>query len=320
MQLSYVASKGAPGEWTFDRFSRQCLEQGINANPSGNGSVQMGRQYIQGFENHLLEMLTSSLHGGIVESRTANELLLLGTGTYRGTFDYAAGDLFPDLEPDEDDKNTANIVRLSNSHAGQAVLSKTAGEMSTAAIGPFEDKLSTNNWTFAQAQALAGRRLAEGTWPGPRFPEVSFSARARPALYDTLRAIDVGDFFGLQNMSAAGYYDLMVFRVLCIEEKLNQVDHLFTFTVKPGEIDYRLWTVGTNRVDIADSTVAVDNGATVDVNVPSAKWSTTAAPLRRHDLGDAVDGHGGVEPDLDHAAAHGYPSSERRHQDPACRQ
>jgi hypothetical protein len=272
MSQSLIAAKGAPGEWTFDRYVRLCLEQGINATASGNGSVQLGRQYIQSFEDHLNEILASSLHGNIVESRSANELLLLGTGSYRGTFNYT--DLVPGLRPAEDDQSTSNVVLYKGNHSNSMEFQKTTGPMSVAAIGAFKGELNGNNWTLAQGFALAGLMLNEGTWDGPRFPEITLSARATPALYNLMRTIDVGDFFGLQGLGPVGYYDLMIFKVLCIEEDLRPEDHIFKFTVKPGELEYRVWTVGTNRVDITDCTVAVGgSGATIDVNVPTAKWT-----------------------------------------------
>lgn len=274
--LSYVAAKGGPGELTYDRFTRMCTEYGIANSSSSLGSVQLGRQYVQGLEDHLLELLSSSAHSGVVESRSANELRLLGTGTHRGTIDYS--EIVPDLEPVEDDKNTANIVRLANSHSGQATLTKATGDLSVAQVGPFERKLETNNGTYSQSLALAGKALALGTWPGPRFTEITVSGRSTPASYGLYRSIEVGDFFTL-DLTDAGYHDLLIVKVLSIREELSAPDHRFTFTVAPGELDYRLWTVGTNRVDLASSTVAVaSSGATVDVNVPSAKWSTTAVP------------------------------------------
>lgn len=275
--LSYTASKAAPGETTDARFTRMCTERGINNTATAAGAVALGRQYLQGLEDHLLEVLSSSAHGAIVESRAANSLALLGTGTHRGTISYS--EIVPDLEPTEDDKNTANIVRLDNSHSGQATVTKTTGEMSTAAIGPFEKKLETNTQYFSHAASLAGSRLALGTWAGPRFTEITVSAVSTPARYDFYQSIEVGDFASL-DLSAAGYHDLLIVKVTSVQESISQEDHRFTFTVRPGELDYRLWTVGTNRVDIADSTVAVaSSGTTLDVNVPSAKWSSTAVPF-----------------------------------------
>lgn len=276
MSLSYAATKGAPGETTNTRFERMLDEQGINNSSSSDGALAMGRQYVQGLEDHLLEILASSAHSAVLESRSANELTLLGRGTHRGTIDYT--EIVPDLEPTEDDKNTANIVRLNNSHSGQATLTKPTGDMSIAHIGPFEGKLETNNQTFAHAVSLAGKLLALGTWAGPRFTEITVSAVSRPDRFSFYRTIEVGDFFTL-DLTDAGYHDLLIVKVTSIQEAASQEDHRFTFTVKPGELDYRLWTVGTNRVDIADSTVAVaSSGSTIDVNVPTAKWSTTAVP------------------------------------------
>jgi hypothetical protein len=278
MSQYYIASKGAPGEATNTRFERMCDDQGINNTASSTGAVQMGRQYVEKFETHLREIVDSSGHSAIVESRTANELLLLGAGTYRGAIDYT--EIVPDLEPAEDDKDTANIVLLNNSHSGQVTLTKPTGDLSIAEAGPFEAKLETNNSTFSHAVALAGKRLAFGTWPGPRFTEITVSAATTPAAYALYRSIDVGDFFGLTGMAPNGYHDTLIFKVTSIAESISQVDHRFTFTVRPGELDYRLWTIGTNRADIADSTVAVGGtGTTIDVNVPTAKWSTTAAPF-----------------------------------------
>jgi hypothetical protein len=278
MSLSYIATKGAPGETTDTRFERMLDEKGINNSSTSTGAVTMGRQYIQGLEDHLLEILTSSEHSAILESRSANELALLGTGTYRGSIAYT--EIVPDLEPVEDDKDTANIVRLSNSHSGQATLTKPTGDMSIAQVGPFERKLETNNSVFSHATAVAGKALALGTWPGPRFTEITVSAVSTPASYTLYRQIEVGDFFAVTGLSVAGYYDVPIFKVLSIREDVSQDNHLFTFTVRPGELDYRPWTLATNRVDIADSTVsAASSGSTVDVNVPTAKWANASAPF-----------------------------------------
>lgn len=276
MSNYYVASKGAPGEWSFDRFVRMCDDQGINNNASGFGSVQMGRQYVDKLETHLSEIVESSAHSAIVESRTANELLLLGTGTYRGEIDYS--ELVGSIEPTEDNRNTANIVRLNNSHAGQAILRKATGTMSEAAIGPFAAQLDTNTQSFSPAVALAGKRLALGTWEGPRFVELTVSAQSTPAAYGLYRSIDVGDFFGLTGFSPAGYHDLLIMKVTSLRESISQEDHRFTFTARPGELDYRLWTVGTNRLDVHDVTVFSDSGSTITVNVPTTALSTTAEP------------------------------------------
>jgi hypothetical protein len=276
--LSYAATKGNPGELTYDRFAAICAEQGINASASSLGGVAMGRRYIQSFEDHLAEILASSAHSGIVESRTANELRLLSPGTHRGSIAYT--EIIPDLQPVEDDQTTANIMTYTNSHGLQATIRKATGAMSVAEIGPFEGKLETNNAYPSQGLALAGQRLIEGTWTGPRFREFKVSARANPGQYALYRSIDVGDMFSLTGMAPAGYFDTSVWKVLCIEESLTHEDHVFTFTAKPGEPSYRAWQIGTSRIDLATSTVAVGgSGATIDVNVPAAKWLTTATPF-----------------------------------------
>lgn len=276
MSQYYVASKGAPGEDTDTRFERICDDQGINNTASSVGTVPMGRQYIEKMETHLQEIVASSAHSAIVESRTANELLLLGTGTYRGEIDYS--ELVGTVEPNEDDRNTANIVRLDNSHAGQSILRKATGTMSEEDIGPFTAQVETNSQSFSQAVAVAGKRLALGTWEGPRFVEITVSARSTPAAYDLYRSIDVGDFFGLTGFAPAGYYDLLIMKVTSLKETISHEDHRFTFTARPGELDYRLWTVGTNRLDVHDVTVAADSGSTITVNVPTTPLSTTAEP------------------------------------------
>lgn len=278
VNLPYTAAKAGWAEDTDARFARMLDEQGINNTASPFGSEWMGRQYIETLEDHLQEILNSARHSGIVESRTANELLLLGLATYRGDIDLT--ECRRDLEPAEDDKNTANIVRLDNSHAGQAVLTKATGDLSVAQVGPYDIAFKTNNYFHSDAVGLAGRVLAIGTWPGPRFVEISVSAKSTPAAYSLYRSIDVGDFFGLTGMASHGYYDLMIFRCTSIREQISHEDHVFTFTARPGELDWRLWTIGTNRLDLPDSTVSTGgSGSTIDVNVPTAKWSTTAAPF-----------------------------------------
>lgn len=278
MNLSYIASKGGGGqaEHSDDRFTRLCNEQGINNSASPFGMRWMGRQYVQPFEDHLLEILSSTRHSAIVESRSANELQLLGLAPNRGAIDLS--EIVPDLEPAEDDKNTANIVQLDNSHNHKATLTKAAGTMSVAEIGPFEGKLKTNNWYTSEALALAGLALARGTWAGPRFKELTVSAVTTPARYAFYRSIEVGDFISLTGMEVNGYYDDMLFRVTSIRESIDQTDHRFTFTVRPGEIEYNLWTVGTSRLDAAGSTVVSDGGSTLTVT-PSSLWDTTAVPF-----------------------------------------
>lgn len=276
MSQYYVASKGAPGEASNTRFTRICTDQGINNSSTATGAVLMGRQYVEKLETHLQEIVDSSGHSAIVESRTANELRLLGTGTYRGAIDYS--ELVGTIEPNEDDRNTANIVRLENSHAGQAILRKPTGVMSEADIGPFAAQVDTNSRSFSDALSVAGKRLALGTWEGPRFVEITVSARSTPAAYALYRSIDVGDFFGLTGFSPAGYNDTMIMKVTSLREAISHEDHRFTFTARPGELDYRLWTVGTSRLDVHDVTVSSDGGSTVTVNVPTAALSTTAEP------------------------------------------
>lgn len=270
----FRATYGGISEDTDARFARMCDEQGINNTASPFGSGAMGRQYNQSLEEHLEEILASSRHSGIVESRVANEIQLLGLAPNRGTIDLT--EIVPELEPAEDDRNTANIVRLANSHAGEAILTKTTGEMSVAEIGPFESKLDTNRRYLSHAVGLAGLVLARGTWPGPRFVEITVSARSNPARYAFYRSIDVGDFVGLTGMQSLGYYDDMLFRVTSLRETISHEDHRFTFTVRPGELEWDLFTIGTSRLD-ATSTVVTDGGATLTVT-PSSRWSTTAVP------------------------------------------
>jgi hypothetical protein len=281
--LSYVASKGAPGEMTYDRFARLCSDSGLLASWFTSGGVAMGRQYNQKLEDHFLEILASSKHSGIIEAPDTGRLLLLPTGFDRGTLDY--GDLTGDLEPTSDDQVTVNILDVTNSHGEAVTLTKATGDMSVAQIGPFDDKWEPNTRAMQHAVSIAGTRLALGTWAGPRFTAVTVSARARPALYATLRQINVGDFFTLTGMAAAGYRDDLVMKVLQVKEEISQVDHRFTFTVRPGEIDYRLWETSDgvadglmdDVIDLAASTVAVaSSGTTVDVNVPTAKWSVAS--------------------------------------------
>jgi hypothetical protein len=275
--LSYTATKGGRAEDTDERFTRMCDEQGINNTASVFGSTWMGRQYLNSFEEHLQEILASGRHSGIVESRTDNALALLGLAPNRGAIDLT--EIIPELEPSEDDRGTANIIELTNADGGQATITRATGEMSTEDIGPFEAKVETNNYYWSEAMALAGLRLARGTWPGPRFTNITVSAQLNPARYAFYRSIDVGDFLSLTGMDAHGYYEPLLFRVLGIQEAISQEDHQFTFTVRPGQHEWNLWTLETHRVDIADSTVAVaSSGATVDVNVPTAKWSLTAVP------------------------------------------
>lgn len=277
LTTSFSATRGAPAEFTTTRFERLCAEQGINSAMNGLGSTRLGRQYLQPFEDHLAEIVASSGHSAIVEGRADNRLELLGTGVHRGTIDYS--EIVPALEPTEDDQLTANIVNLDNSHDTEITLTKPTGAMSVADIGPFDTKMATNNSISAQAVSLAGLRLALGTWEGPRFSEVTVSARSQPAEYSKYRLINVGDFFTLTGLEPVGYHDTLIVKVTGTREVLSHVDHRFTFTVRPGELDYRLWTVGTNRVDLASSTVAVGgSGGSITVNVPGAPWSTTAVP------------------------------------------
>lgn len=282
--ITFKAMKGSPGENTRDRFERLCDEQGV-ANSTLGDFVPMGRQYVQSFEDHLTEIMASSNYGTVVESRSGPELLLTGTpgnSLVSGIVNYS--ELFAEPEPVEDDQLTANIVTVVNSHGGQTTVSKTSGTMSVDEIGPVERKLETNTKWFSQAASLADLTLARGTWPGPRFSAITVSAQANPSQYSTYRKIDVGGVIWLDGMSPAGYYDQLTLLVLSVSETITQTDHLFTYTVAPGEIVYQFWVVENggyrSRLDVDDcTTVALVNSSvtTIDVNVPTALWATSGA-------------------------------------------
>lgn len=279
MNLSYIQTKGNPSEATYDRFARLCADAGLNAGWFTDGGATMGKQYIQTLEEHFEEILASSKHSAISEWRSTGQAVLMTTGFHWGNIDYS--DLFG-IEPASDDQLTTNILTVANSHGETVTLTKATGEMSVAAIGPFDSKIEPNNRKMAHALAIAGTRLELGTWTGPRFLSVTLSARSRPALYGLLRKPRVGDYFTLTGMSSVGYYDDLVMKILQCQETITHEDHTFTFLVRPGEVDYQHWECSDgvvdglmdDVVDIDDSTVAVaSSGATVDVNVPTAKWT-----------------------------------------------
>lgn len=83
---------------------------------------------------------------------------------------------FNELEPTDDDQNTANDVTVVRMGGSSANLKQTAGNLSVSAIGDYQVEYDLSLYLDSQAGPQAGWRLALGTVDEARWPVVGFNA------------------------------------------------------------------------------------------------------------------------------------------------
>jgi hypothetical protein len=214
---------GWPGETSVSRAFRLTAEEGVQFDylgPLSNGGP-MGPQKPLPLLDLLQECADVDGPGGLLyEPRyTAGvalrpRIMACSQGA-AATLNYAAGQVAPPLAPSADDRPTTNIARAERVDGGFVVLEQKTGPLNTSqpggadpnGIGDSPGSWRTNARADVQLPDVAGRMLAAGTVPDPRYPKltvelISVNADQQAAVMD----LTVGDRLVTTGLTAADIY------------------------------------------------------------------------------------------------------------------
>lgn len=200
---------GHAGEVAGRRIERLCHEENIAVHIVGDpdDSVPMGAQGTTTLLD-LIRECEDADSGILYEPR---EALGLAYRCASARYDQpvtlaltygAAGEVAPPLEPENDDRYTANDVTASRPNGSSARYEVTSGALSTQdppnGVGRYDTSVTVNVESDSQLLDQAGWRAHLGTWDEPRYPTVhidlaALGAASKASLARTTSALDVGD-------------------------------------------------------------------------------------------------------------------------------
>jgi hypothetical protein len=202
--------------------------------------------------------------------------------------DYAAGELSPPLDPQFDDRFTANEVTATADGSTETV-SLTTGPMSSASsaaggIGLVRRGYPVNAATD-QLRDIAGFRLGKGTVNGVRLPQVTVNL-ARPTLaakVDALLQVEVGDRLDIDNLPRDIGGNTRQ-HVNGYSEEIDRFEHVIHFNTEP-HAPYAVEILDSTVFDLASGDSFLNT--TVDAVVTSwsvksldgTVWSTAAGDV-----------------------------------------
>lgn len=249
------------GETAGSRFARLCTEEGIPYTVVGDpaDSEPMGPQR----PSPLLDLLgeCAATDGGrLGERRSARGLQYrtradLYNQSPRLVLDAANNEIANPFAPVLDDQRVRNDITVTRDGGSSA---RIVDEESVTKKRRYRDSPTLNAFSDAQLPGLAGWRLHLGTWPGMRYPSVSFDLSIAPHLIDAWLQSDTGD--RLQVVS------------LPPQHPTDTVDTLlegYTQTLSPTR-----WTVQANCVPYGPYLVA---GLAVYEDFEDITYEVTAA-------------------------------------------
>lgn len=203
-----IHTMGHSGEPANERFARLLTEEEIlhavigaadeQSVTSVKEEVLLGPQF-PGKLVDILREIRATGQGFLYESRQSNDYVYRTIGSAYNQeaaleLDYAATEVAPNLEPTEDDQNTANDVVANRRGGGEVRLIRTSGPMGVDEVGRYDVSTSPNvagdgNLLVNQARW----RLHLGTVDEPRYPQIVVDLDANPELASAAGGLDVGD-------------------------------------------------------------------------------------------------------------------------------
>lgn len=192
------------GEAAGTRISRLCTEEGVYFFGVGNlaDTIVMGPQG----SGTLLDLINQCVQadGGLLVEHRDTGLPALGyrplpslyrqPATVAVTYGQPYG--LTDLDPIDDDQLLRNDITVARDSGSSYRATKDTGALSVAEVGRYDDSVSLNLYSDAQTPAVAGWRLAKGTYDDARWPRMCFDlSRAGEADTTKLAALwglDVG--------------------------------------------------------------------------------------------------------------------------------
>ncbi|RZQ59841.1 hypothetical protein [Amycolatopsis suaedae] len=203
--------------------------------------------------------------------------------------DYAARQVAPPFEPEDDDQATVNDITVRRKGGSSARAVDETGPLSVLpppdGVGRYDDTADVNVANDAQLTHQAAWRLHLGTVDEARYPQLRINLARSPELIPAVTALDVGDRITVANTPDWLPPDTVDLIAQGYTERLNSHVWSLTFNCTPGSP----WNVGVvgdtqlGRADTAGSQIAtaVTSGATtVPVTTTEGpQWTTDPAEM-----------------------------------------
>lgn len=294
--IDYTAAAFAhTGETAIARVTRVAADGGIPVLTSGVSaeSTAMGPQFTESRLEQIRDCETTDM-GILAEQRAASGLLYVSRAsmynqTAKFTLNYNAGQVFPPLEPVDDDQLTRNDVTASRREGGSDRYTVDTGPLSTLdppdGVGRYDTDVTVNVQTDGQLVGVASWIANIGTLNKARWPSVTVNLSASgvtAALRAAIKGADVGDRFVITGMQKAFIYDDVSLIIVGYTETIDPFVHLWTANCMPAEpFTVVEWatssTVGAFHWDTDGS--ELNSSATSTATSISVKRSTGATSL-----------------------------------------
>ena len=274
------------GETATDRITRVCDDGGIPVviGLGVDGSTPMGPQFTETRLEQIRDCEATDM-GMLLEQKNAPGLLylsrtLLYNLSSQFTLSYPNGQVFPPLEPIDDDQITRNDVTATRREGGSDRYTVDTGPLSTEdppdGVGRYETDLTVNPETDGFLYGIAAWVANIGTLDKARWPSVTVNLNSPniPAgLEASIKDADVGDRFVITGMSKAFVYDDVSLIIVGYTETIDPFVHMITFNCMPAE-PFTVAVYDTSRYD-ADGSTLTSSITSTATSLSATKSGTT---------------------------------------------
>ncbi|MFI6681870.1 hypothetical protein [Kribbella sp. NPDC050470] len=286
VQDFHDAAMAYSGETAIDRITRVATDGNISIITVGTAaeSMPMGPQFTETRLEQIRDVESTDM-GILFETRNAPGLTYLSRAslynqTAAFTLDYAAGQVFPPLEPVDDDQVTRNDVTATRRDGGSDRYTVDEGPLSTEdppdGVGRYETSVTVNPETDGFLQGIAAWVANIGTLDRARWPSVTVnlnSPNISSGLADTIKDAEIGQRFVITNMDEAFVYDDVSLIIVGYSETITPFIHTITFNCMPAE-PYTVAVYDTARYD-ADGSTLTSNITSTATSLSATKSGTT---------------------------------------------
>jgi hypothetical protein len=274
------------GETAIDRITRIATDGGIPiiiVDPFAD-SMPMGPQFTETRLEQIRDVEATDM-GILAEKRGTPDLWYEARSTLYNqtaafTLAYNAGQVFPPLEPVDDDQVTRNDVTATRREGGSDRYRVDTGPLSTqdppTGVGRYETDVTVNPETDGFLLGIAAWIANIGTLDKARWPSVTvnLSSPNIPAgLEANIKDADIGDLFVISGMQKAFVYDDVSLIIVGYTETIDPFVHLITFNCMPAE-PYTVAVYDTSRYD-ADNSTLTSNITSTATSLSATKSGTT---------------------------------------------
>jgi hypothetical protein len=288
------------GETAGRRIERLCGEEGLVFQSIGDldDTAAMGTQGVATLLDLVREAAAADL-GPLYETVSA-----LGLG-YRArtslynqdaglALDYAAGHLFGELLPVDDDLTTRNDVTVTRVGGSSARAELTTGALSVLpppnGVGRYTEETTLSLETDAVLQDQAGWRLHQGTVDEARYPQITVHLGRQVVTESTTLRIDTlglrpGDRVTITGLPAWLPPDDATQVVIGWSEQIDKFEHIITLNCTPEspwhvavEGDATYGRADTDGSELADGVTSTATSLSVTVT-DGPLWTTDAAEV-----------------------------------------